>query len=113
MSKSTGVICVEDEIKSACNKLINYIDYLERKKNDFTTILAAVQQCGIKDDLISSRLSEIAELTSIPSKTVSLSMEYSAKPTISSFVNELSKADDFKYPESFLDDIRAILKQFL
>lgn len=107
------VVCDEDEISTAANKIINYAEYLERQMEYYVKVLAWVQEEGIHDDLICSEISALAEEVKENIKAVSTAVNPDLSNIISEEFSEIESADRFSYPASIMDEIRAVLGMFL
>ena len=107
-----GVKCDEYELKKACNQLINYADFLDRKRLRFSAMLEAVQRLGIKDDLISARLTEISVKAESVSRIVSDNVERILSNITAEELSAIEASDDFSYPNSFMDEVYTLLTMF-
>lgn len=107
------VVCAEDEISSAANKIINYADYLERQMMYYLKVMAWVQEEGIQDELICGELSDLAEEVRDNIVAVATAVSPELSTIISQEVSEIESADRLSYPASLLDEITAVFGQFL
>lgn len=113
MDSKKEVVCSEAELIKAYNKMLNYVDFLERKRIEFNNILAAIEGGAIADQKICAALSEISDAIKVPNKIVSKVINYRIRFNISSEVNGIENADKFKYTDSAFDEIKTILKRFV
>lgn len=113
MANNQDVIIDEYEFKKACNKMLNYISFLERQKKDFNTVLNKVQNKGIKDRNIVREINRIQNEIIAPSIMVEEAVNIDVKLVLAQYVSEIQNADNFNYPSSFLSEIRALLSQFV
>ena len=54
------VVCAEAELSIAANNLVEYADFLCRTMEAYIAVLSEIQERGIQDDLVCSKLSAIA-----------------------------------------------------
>lgn len=108
---NTDVICDEDEFTLALNKISNYISFIERKQEEFSTCMSRA------NDAISSHRFSVSTASITPTAkaftlAVANSLNSEIKPAIKSELNEIVAADIFSYPSGFLEEVRALLSQF-
>ena len=107
------VVCDEDEISTAANKINNYADYLQRQMEYYLKVLAWVQEDGIRDNLICSEISALADEVKENITTVSTAVNPELLKIISEEFSEIEGADRFSYPASFMDEVKAVFGRFL
>ena len=55
------IVCAEAELSIAANNLVEYADFLSRTMESYVAVLSEIQEKGIQDDLVCSKLSSIAQ----------------------------------------------------
>lgn len=111
MAKS--VVCSESELSVSVNKIIAYIDFLQRQMEQYSRILSAVQRCAIEDDLICAKLSCLeAQVRALTGQIVSV-VDTELQAIISEEIAEIEAADNFEYPGVWLGRISALLAHFI
>lgn len=110
MNKDT--IYDEMELSIAANNLLNYADFLSRSIESYIILINEVQENGIKDELICSKLSDLVSRVT-PYKTAIYNEVEKINSEINKAIEDVSKADNFKFPDSILKDIISLLSEFL
>jgi len=106
------IVCAEGELSVAANNLVEYADFLSRAMQSYIAILSDIQEKGIQDDLICSKLSSIADslrpyLTSVEDECMDIAMD------VRSYITEVARADNFKFPADITSTIGSLLAHFL
>ena len=105
------IVCSEAELMSAANKILNYGDFLSRTISSYTQILGEIQEKGIRDQLVCSKLSSIAaSLESYRNTIPEDCMEI--KENISEYINDVAEADHFEFPNEIADSIRDFITRY-
>ena len=107
------VVCSEDELLEARNKIVSYTDFLQRKVEHYRKVLSWAQENGIHDNLISSELSDLAEETNRLVSEVCGAMDPELNSAVSDTLRDFERADTFQYPSSLLEQISSFLSIFL
>lgn len=58
---SKDVVCVDDELYAASSNIIEYCETLNRIIEDYISIIERIQEDGIQDELICTRLNELID----------------------------------------------------
>ncbi len=106
------IVCAEAELSIATNNLIEYADFLSRTIESYIAVLSEIQEKGLQDDLVCSKLSSI-EQSLKPYKT---SIKYECENVatdVRDYVAEISRADNFRFPTDITSTIVSIIEQFL
>lgn len=110
---SNNVICNAAEVSHAYHKMELYAEYLTSLMEQYIRILSAVQKDAICDDLISARLSALAEEVR-PLIALTEQIIGSETGRISGLeISEIRAADNFSYPHEQLARVSSILAGFL
>lgn len=109
---NVDVVCAEAELSTAANNLVEYADFLSRTMEAYTTVLAEIQEKGIQDDLVCSKLSSIAQSlkpykTSIKDECVDISTD------VRDYIAGVARADNFRFPTDITTTIASLVAQFL
>jgi len=107
------VICSASDIRIACNKIEAYLDFLVRMMEEYMSTLSSVQKMGICDDLISARLSDMADQVKECAKTLNYFYQDYIKMSANREISEIRAADNFQYPHELLARISSILARFI
>lgn len=92
------VVNAENELSIAANKINNYGEFLCRSIEKYIAILAKIQNGAIKDQLISAKLSNLASQLK-PYRSSVLTECENISSYVKSDINEIEKADSFKFTE--------------
>ncbi|WP_040214962.1 hypothetical protein [Clostridium polynesiense] len=106
------IICAEDEMSMAANNIMGYADFLSRSIESYIAILAEVQEKGIKDDLVSSRLSAIAS-SLMPVKTSIFNECQAIAVDIKDNIAGVEAVDNFNFPADLTSKLSSLVAQFL
>lgn len=105
------VINDELELSKAANAIVNYAGFLSRSIASYINILADVQSKGINDDLVCSKLSDLAQKLSNYDESI-----YETCTRISACVSRditgIEAADNFRFPSDLTTIISALLAEF-
>lgn len=105
------VVCVESELAIASNQITGYADFLSRSIESYVAILKGIQERGIQDDLVCSKLSEIAQsVTPYKEYIVKTCDEIAAE--IRDYVDQMTQADSFQFPRDIMLDVSTEISQF-
>lgn len=106
------VVCVESELSIAHNKIVEYGNFLSEAIESYVAILAEVQERGIQDDLVCSKLSEVAQSVT-PYKTYIVETCNEIADEIRDYVDQMTQVDGFKFPDDIMSDVASAISQFL
>lgn len=106
------VVYDEMELTIATNNILNYADFLSRSIERYISLINEVQENGIQDELICSKLSELVS-TVTPYKTAIYNEVEKINSEVHKAIEEVAKADNFKFPDSVLKDMVSLLGEFL
>ena len=106
------IVCAEAELSIAANNIVEYADFLVRTMETYTEILSEIQEKGIQDDLVCSKLSSIVQqlkpyMTSIPEECESI------RENVSGYITGVAVVDRFVFPGNIGTSIASIVSQFL
>lgn len=104
-------IMSESEISSAVTALYQQAEFLEQSIDRYIKILSNIQNGGIRDKLICSELSNLAELATKNQDRIAQVYENLATYMNSEF-NEAEGEDNFKFPSDFMTEVTSILSRF-
>lgn len=107
------VVCSEDELLEAKNKVISYTDFLQRKADYYKKVLSWVQEQGIHDALISSELSDLAKEIGQLVADVCSAVDPEIGYAVMDDLRDIERADTFSYPATLLEKISSFLRNFL
>ena len=102
------IVCAEAELSIAANNLVEYADFLSRTMESYVAVLSEIQEKGIQDDLVCSKLSSIAQSLK-PYKTSIKDECEDVASDVKDYIAGISKADNFRFPT----DIASLVAQFL
>lgn len=106
------IIYNENELSIAANSIVTYADFLTRCIADYTAILKDIQAKGIKDDLITSKLSELSA-TLTPYATAIYDGGKEISSNVNKSISDVASADNFQFPNDITSTIGALLAKFL
>lgn len=105
------VICSEDELTIASNKISAYSDFLARMIEEYVGILKNIQDLGIKDNEISAKLAYINSLIS-PLKSRLDTESTDIASLVSQYVDDIAEADNFQFPSELEAIISSTVARF-
>ena len=106
------IVCAESELSMAANNIVEYADFLSRMLETYFSILSDIQDKGIQDDLVCSKLSSIYQ--SLKSYKESLPCECEeVASNVRNYISGISRADCFKFPTDITSTIASLVAQFL
>lgn len=107
-----NVVYDEYELSIAINNIEKHADYLSRSIDEYISILKKLKSDGIKDKEICSRIEELISSLTPYRYVINDDCRY-IKSNINKSMNEVSSADNFKYPTTITDAVASILSRFL
>lgn len=108
-----GVVYSESELCIARNAMLQYTEFLVRKMEQYDNILQAVMSCEMESAQIRSGLISFASRVRPLATEAYNIVSVDVNRVIGEMVAQVRGEDTFKYPETMMDQIRAILKSFL
>ncbi len=106
------IICDEDEFLSVAKSSWNYVIFLISSIETYINILTDIQEEGLQDQLICAKISRIVELLQ-PQKQTLIIESNEINQIIKQYLEEISKADNFIFPEEmkydFLKEINGLV----
>lgn len=106
------VVCAEAELSIAANNLVEYADFLCRTMETYIAVLSEIQERGIQDDLVCSKLSAIA-LALKPYKTSIKDECEEVAIDVNAYMAGIASADCFQFPTGITATIDSLVAQFL
>lgn len=106
------VIYSESELNMAKNELSKYASYLSRQMEQFDKILQGVQNCAV-DGQIKLGLAVFAGQVRPLAGKVNEIVDEKAANVVKKAISDVKAADTFRYPDSFMNQIIAVLRAFL
>ena len=107
---STDIICDESELSIAATRINEYSEFLEEIITKYITILSDIQEKGIKDELICSKLTEIKNSLTPYRKLIKMECKDSSSD-IRKYMSAVSDSDNFKFPDEITAIVATILSQ--
>lgn len=108
----TDIVCAESELSMAVNNLVEYADFLTRTMESYISVLSEIQENGIQDDLVCSKLSSIAQSLK-PYKTSILDECEDIFTDVKDYIAGVAVADNFKFPNNITTTIASLVDRFL
>lgn len=106
------IVCAEEELSIVANNLVEYADFLSRTMESYVTVLSEIQEKGIQDDLVCSKLSLIAQSLK-PYKTSIKDECEDIAANVRGYIVEITRVDNFKFPTDITSTIASLVAQFL
>lgn len=106
------IVCAEGELSIAANKLVEYADFLSRTMESYVAVLAEIQEKGIQDDLVCSKLSSIARSLN-PYKTSIKDECDDIAGDVRAYITGVAQVDNFNFPTDITSSIASLVAQFL
>ena len=106
------VVCAEAELSIAANNLVEYADFLCRTMEAYIAVLSEIQERGIQDDLVCSKLSAIV-LALKPYKTSIKDECEEVAIDVNAYMAGIASADCFQFPTGITATIDSLVAQFL
>ena len=106
------IVCAEAELSIAANNLVEYADFLSRTMESYVAVLSEIQEKGIQDDLVCSKLSSIAQSLKPYKTSINGECEEIADD-VRVYIAGISRADNFKFPTDITSTIVSLVAQFL
>lgn len=108
----TDIVCAEAELSIAVNNIVEYADFLSRTIEAYISVLAEIQEKGVQDELVCSKLSAIAQ--SLKPYKISVKEECdNFAADVRKYITEVSDADNFKFPMDITSTITSIVSRFI
>lgn len=105
------IICAEAELSIAANNLVEYADFLSRTMESYVAVLAEIQERGIQNDLVCSKLSSIAQYLN-PYKTRIKDECDRVAGDVSDYFASVAEVDNFKFPTDITSIVAPLVDQF-
>ncbi len=106
------IIYNENELSIAANSIVTYADFLTRCIADYTAILKDIQDKGIKDDLITSKLTELTSSLA-PYATAIYDDGKEVSSNVNKSISDVVSVDNFQFPSDVTSTIGTLLAKFL
>lgn len=106
------IVCAEAELSIAANQIANYANFLATSIETYCCTLAWIWSHGIQDTQVKLQLSLLSYEVFSYSKELADQGEAIAK-AIKSYIDNMEKADNFKFPEDPSSEISQLLAQFV
>ncbi len=106
------IIYNENELSIAANSIVTYADFLTRCIADYTSILKDIQAKGIKDNMITSKLSELTSSLA-PYATAIYDDGKEISSNVNKSISDVATADNFQFPGDVTSTIASLLAKFL
>lgn len=109
---SVDIVCAEGELSIAVNSLAEYADFLARTIEAYVQTLSEIQEKGIQDDLVCSKLSALARdlepyKTAIPEECEAIAAD------VKEYISGIEESDRFQFPEEITGSLSSLASQFL
>ena len=105
------IVYDEGELSIAANNILNYADFLSRYIEEYIGLLQELQNKGIRDELICSKITGLKTAVE-PYKISVYDNGESMIGKINKSVDEMETADDFRFPGDITLEISALLARF-
>ena len=106
------IVCAESELSIAANNLVEYADFLVRTIEAYISVLSEIQEKGIQDDLVCSKLSSIAQ--SLEPYKISIMEECEdIAGEVRDYIQGVATADNFRFPVDITSTISSLVAKFL
>lgn len=106
------IVCAEAELSIAANNLVEYADFLSRTIESYIDVLYKIQTRGIRDDLVCSELSSIAQMIE-PCKAEIKEVCDEISADVREYIVGIARADNFTFPGEITSKIISLVTQFL
>ncbi len=106
------IVCAECELSIAANNIVEYGDFLARTIETYISVLTEIQEKGIKDELVCSKISSIVQLLK-PYQTSILDVCEAIAFDVKDYIEEVEQADKFIFPSDITMTISSIVSRFL
>ena len=107
----TDVVSAEAEMSVAANNIQEYASFLSRTIQEYTNILAEIQNKAIQDDLICAKLSGI-EKSLRPYKTSFADDGEELKQAVKEFIRCVEAADCFSFSSDVVFKMKSLFSLF-
>ena len=105
------IICVDGEIKTVSNEVINYIEFLSSAISQYNSCLQQIQTAGIKDELIRAKLLNLSILLNSYKKTLG-DISQSFTSAYKGYLKDFEANDKFVFPGEEISAMESIIKMF-
>lgn len=105
------IVYDEGELSIAANNILNYADFLSRCIEEYIGLLNELQNKGIRDELICSKITGLKAAVE-PYKISVYDNGESMTGKVKKSVDEMETADDFRFPGDITSEISALLARF-
>lgn len=106
------VVCAEDELKMASNSISTYGDFLASSIEDYIVILQDIRDISIKDYVIDPQLDEAIRILAPMKENIEDECK-AVTSSMSSYISEIEKADNFQFPNEVEETIKSIVSMFM
>ena len=105
------IVCNESELSMAINKMEDYGEFLNAIIAKYRTILSSVESEGINDEKIDTELLMLRALIGIYEVTIPAECR-KVSSNVRKYMNDVSAADKFEFPESIMSIVATIVSPF-
>lgn len=109
--KETDIVCAEAELSMAANQITRHAEFLVSTIGEYRTILADIQENGIRDEVICSRLARISGNLVHDSQTLQEeTADISSK--VGRHIQKMERIDCFQFPGGLMDHLKWLIDRF-
>lgn len=112
MFVNKDIVCDESELSIAANNIAEYADFLSRSMVAYVAILSEIQEKGIQDDLVCSKLSSIAESLEPYKLNIKDVCDF-ILADVNDYIAGVSNVDNFRFPTDITSTITSLVAKFL
>lgn len=106
------IVCAEAELSVAANQIANYASFLATGIETYADVLDSVRTNGIKDFLVRIKLIQLSIQVRAQKMDIANQGDEIQK-AIQTYIDNIEKADNFKFPEDPSSEISRLLAQFV
>lgn len=106
------IVCAEAELSIAANQIANYANFLAAAIETYTNILDSVREKGINDLWVRIKLQQLISRVGSYKPDITNQGDEIQK-VIRTYIDNIEKADNFKFPEDPSSEISRLLAQFV
>ncbi len=106
------LVLVDSEISMTKKDILLYIEFLEARISEYNGLLATLAETGLRDQLITSRISRVSPKTIRHMKATSEAISQ-LLIDLTDNVNAIEAADTFEFPHDLMSNISSFFANFL
>lgn len=109
--KDTDIVCAEGELSMAANQITRHAEFLVSTIGEYRTILADIQENGIRDEAICSKLAGISMRLVWDRYTLEAeTKDVSGK--VRKHIRRMEEIDCFQFPGGLMDHLKWLIDRF-